>query len=749
MNPTWIRQWVEYPPAMITVKALLRVERVLRSRAAVGLARALRCDVAHLAQCRAVTTRCVSLLPLHYPNWTCSPPHTRHHTRLLATKHGKSSGKSQDKKGPGRTPKPQQKQEKQEVEIKQRMTVSELAQAMKKDVDHVYEALLNTSMDLDLEPDSLLTEEWIKDAVKRSGMKYKWAKLSESKVRENKDVERQPPPDPAVLVSRPPVVTIMGHVDHGKTTLLDSLRKTQVAASEAGGITQHIGAFLVQLPSGEKITFLDTPGHAAFSSMRARGTLVTDIVILVVAAEDGVMKQTVESIQHSQKAKVPIIVAVNKCDKLEAEPVRVKQELLAHDVVCEELGGDVQAVHVSALKGENLLELAEATVALAELLELKGDPKGLVEGTVIESLTDKGKGPVTSAIIQRGTLRKGSVLVAGKAWAKVRFLFDENGLPMKEAGPSVAVVISGWKELPSAGEEILEVESEQRAREVVEWRAYVEEQERQNQDLQVIQAKQQEHLDSYRKEKEELAHLTWYQRRRVRYKADKHRMAMRPSEKAESQELTLPLIIKGDMDGSLEAILDILETYDADEQCHLEIVHFGVGDISENDLNLAETFSGTVYGFNVKASKAVLQSAGKRSLSVKLHSVIYKLFDDLKDELTSRLPHTLEENVIGEASVLATFEVTEGKRKVGVAGCRVLRGQLDRRMKFRLIRGRDVLWEGSLTTLKHHKDAVTTVKTGMECGLSLDQDIDFRPGDEIVCYEETEKQQKISWDPGF
>ncbi|KAJ8246191.1 hypothetical protein GJAV_G00264710 [Gymnothorax javanicus] len=731
---------------MTAIRAIVRMERALRFRAAVGSAWMPRSDCTHLAQCRALTTSCASFHPPSCQNRCCNPLHIRH----LATKHGKSPGKAQQKRDPKKTTNPTQKQEKQEVEIKQQMTVNELAQAMRKDVDHVYEALLNTAMDLDaLEPDSLLTEEWIKEVVKRSGMKYRWAKLSESRERENKDVQRQPPPDPAALVPRPPVVTIMGHVDHGKTTLLDSLRKSQVAASEAGGITQHIGAFLVELPSGEKITFLDTPGHAAFSAMRARGALVTDIVILVVAADDGVMKQTVESIQHAQKAKVPIIVAVNKCDKREADPRRVKTELLAHDVVCEELGGDVQAVHVSALKGENLLELAEATVALAEVLELKGDPKGLVEGTVIESRTDRGKGPVTSAIIQRGTLRKGCVLVAGKAWAKVRFLTDENGLPAKEAGPSIVVAISGWKELPSAGEEILEVESEQRAREVVEWRQYVDSQERQQQDLQVIQAKQQEHLQSYRSEREALAHLSWHQRRRLRYKTEKHRMAMRPSERDQSQELSLPLIIKGDVDGSVEAILDILSSYDADDQCQLDIVHFGVGDISENDLNLAETFSGTVYGFNVSASRPLLQSAAKRGIPIKLHRVIYKLIDELKEELSSKLPPTREENVIGEASVLATFEVTEAKRKVGVAGCRVLTGQLDKRKRFRLVRGRDVLWEGSLTTLKHHKDVVMTVKAGMECGLSLDQEVDFRPGDEIICFEESEKQQKISWDPGF
>ncbi|KAJ8285135.1 hypothetical protein COCON_G00039850 [Conger conger] len=724
--------------AMITVRALLLAERALRSRVAgVGL-----------SQCRALTTHCAGLLAPSHPNWTSTPPpHIRLHTRLLATKRG--PGKPQGQKGHGKTTTPKQKEQKQEVEIMRCMTVTELAQAMKKDVDHVYQVLLNTSMEQEaVEPGSLLTEEAIKEAVKRSGMKFKWAQQKETRVRENKEVERQPPPDPAVLVPRPPVVTIMGHVDHGKTTLLDSLRKTQVAASEAGGITQHIGAFLVELPSGEKITFLDTPGHAAFSAMRARGAHVTDIIVLVVAADDGVMKQTVESIQHAQRANVPVIVAVNKCDRREAEPERVKRELLAQGVVCEELGGDVQAVHVSALKGEKLMELAEATVALAELLELKGDPRGLVEGTVIESHTDKGKGPVTSAIVQRGTLQRGCVLVAGTAWAKVRFLSDENGQPMQEAGPSTAVAIAGWKELPSAGEEILEVESEQRAREVVEWRAFVMEQEKQEAALQEIQAKQREHLDSYRKEREELAHLTWRQKRKHIYKMQKYSAAIRPSERVESGELSLPLIIKGDVDGSLEAIMDILETYDADEQCQLDVVHCGVGDVSESDLGLAETFSGTVYGFNVSASRPILQRAARSGVSIRLHSVIYKLVDELKDQLNSLLPPTLEENVLGQASVLTTFQVKEGKRKVDVAGCRVLSGQLNRKTS-PPTPSPHLLWEGSLTTLKHHKDVVPMVTTGMECGLSLDQEVECRPGDVIVCYEEAEKKRQIAWNPGF
>ncbi|XP_012679118.2 translation initiation factor IF-2, mitochondrial isoform X2 [Clupea harengus] len=686
--------------------------------------------------------------PAFSPNRTPAPPFTGYQARYLAAKQGKPP----HGKGKKFHPKPTktEKLEKQEVEIKQHMTVSELARAMNKDIDHVYEALLNTEVDIDdLEPDAYLEEKWIKEVVKRSGMKYKYARLAEVKVRENKDAQRQPPGDPAKLVSRPPVVTIMGHVDHGKTTLLDSLRKTQVAAMEAGGITQHIGAFLVQLPSGEKITFLDTPGHAAFSAMRARGALVTDIVILVVAADDGVMNQTIESIQHAKTAKVPIILAVNKCDKPQADPKRVKEQLLAHDIVCEEYGGDVQAIHVSALKGDNLMELAEATVTLAEVLELKADPSCLVEGTVVESRTDKGKGPVTTAVIQRGTIRRGATLVAGKTWAKVRFLFDQNDQLMSEAGPGSPVQIVGWKELPSAGEEILEVESEQRAREVVEWRAYAEEQDKLKEEQQAIEVKTREHQESYRRERESLAHLSWRQRKAAMYRANKHRMSQRPSEKTESDQLTMPLIIKGDVDGSVEAILNILESYDAHHQCQMDIVHFGVGDISENDINMAETFSGVIYGFNVEANKPIQQMAAKKSVPVKLHKVIYKLIDDLKEELSSKLAPIIQEKVIGEASVLAMFTVTVGKKKVPVAGCRVQKGHLDKKMKFRLTRGRDVVWEGSLTALKHHKDDVQSVKTGMECGLCLDEDVEFKPGDDIVCYEDSEVQQKISWDPGF
>ncbi|NWR17525.1 IF2M factor, partial [Emberiza fucata] len=726
---------------------LLRFENVVQLRGACQQLRGLSSRKVCGARWKPVelSAHPVGSLPLHPQLW---PKHRLISAALSQCRH--LATKEETKKKKRKIP-----LTKGEVEIRQKMTVEELAQAMGRDIDHIYEVLLYTNINLDsVEPDSILSEDHIKMIVQKSGMKYKSAKLKEEKERKNTDApcfwcNYRPPADPAVLTPRPPVVTILGHVDHGKTTLLDSLRKTQVAAMEAGGITQHIGAFIVHMPSGEKITFLDTPGHAAFSAMRARGTNVTDIVILVVAAEDGVMEQTIESIQHAKNAGVPLILAINKCDKPEADPERVKKELLAHDVVCEEFGGDVQAVNISALKGENLMVLAEATVALAEMLELKADATGLVEGTIIESRKDKGKGPLTTAIIQRGTLRKGCVLVAGKTWAKVRFLFDENGKAVDAALPGTPVEIMGWKESPSAGDEILEVESEQRAQEVVAWRTYVEQQEKMKKDLEVIEAKQKEHRVEYEKQQQKLAHLTWRQRKAVLYKANKQLMFSRPKERTEMDENTLSLIVKGDVDGSVEAILNILDSYDCEDECKLDIVYFGMGDISENDISLAEAFNGVIFGFSVKANESIKKLADKKGVKIKLHNIIYKLIEDLKDELNSRLPPTLVETTVGEASVLDTFSVTVGKNKIPVAGCRVHKGLLDRKMKFKLIRNRDVIWKGCLSSLKHHKDDVQVIKTGMDCGLSLDKNLEFSIGDEIICYEEKEVQQTTSWDPGF
>ncbi|XP_051020725.1 translation initiation factor IF-2, mitochondrial [Acomys russatus] len=661
--------------------------------------------------------------------------------RLLVTKKEKEPSRSQ--LSPIKS--------KKEVEVWVGMTVGELARAMAKDIDCVYEALLNTAIDVDsLEAKSQLDEVWIKEVIKKAGMKLKWSKLKLEKVRENKDAVRRPQADPALLKPRSPVVTIMGHVDHGKTTLLDKLRKTQVAAMEVGGITQHIGAFLVSLPSGEKITFLDTPGHAAFSAMRARGAQVTDIVVLVVAADDGVMKQTVESIQHAKDAQVPIVLAINKCDKADADPEKVKNELLAYDVVCEDYGGDVQAVHVSALTGENLMALAEATTALAEMLELKADPTGPVEGTVIEAFTDKGRGPVTTAVIQRGTLRRGSILVAGKSWAKVRLMFDENGKTLNEACPSMPVGIIGWRDLPSAGDEILEVESEPRAREVVEWRKFEQKEEKGKDDLKIVEVKRKEHQEAHRRARDKYGTVHWKKRSYIKYLERKDQRPLKHKEKVEKDSNVFPIIIKGDVDGSVEAILNLLDSYDASHECELELVHFGLGDISENDVTFAETFDGIIYGFNVNAGSAIQQSAAQKGVKIKLHKIIYHLIEDLQEELSSRLPPTLEERPIGEASVLATFSVTEGKKKVPVAGCRVQKGQLERQKKFKLIRNGQVIWKGSLTSLKHHKDDASVIKTGMDCGLSLDEEkVEFKVGDEVVCYEENEVPAKTSWDPGF
>ncbi|XP_073528382.1 translation initiation factor IF-2, mitochondrial isoform X1 [Phyllobates terribilis] len=642
------------------------------------------------------------------------------------------------------------KEQKQLVEVWHNMTIRELAKAMGREIDDIYETLIFSDFDVDnLKPSSALTEEMIKAAIKKSGMKYMYMEKKVEKVMENKDAVKRGPADPSLLVPRHPVVTIMGHVDHGKTTLLDQLRKSQIAAMEAGGITQHIGAFSVNLASGDKITFLDTPGHAAFSAMRERGAHVTDIVILVVAADDGVMKQTIESIQHARNARVPVILAINKCDKADADPERVKMELLSHNIVCEEFGGDVQAINISALKGENLQALSEAVITLSEMLELKADPTGLVEGTVIECRTDKGKGPVTTAIVQRGTLKKGAILVAGKSWAKVRLMLDENNTALSDVLPSMPAEIVGWKELPSAGDEILEVESEQQAKEVVQWRMSMEEQEKMEKDLEVIEVRQKEHREAHRKHLDTFIGMTWKQKSAVLYRAKKSLMGKRPTEKTTRDRPVVPIIIKGDVDGSVEAILGVLDTYDADQECELDLVHFGIGDISESDIALAETFNASIYGFNVNANKSVQQIATKSEVSIRLHKVIYHLIDDLKEEISNTLPELSEEVVKGEASVLALFDVTVGRKTVQVAGCRVQKGFLDKKMKFKLVRNNSVLWEGSLTSLKHHKNDVPSVKTGVECGLSLDQDVEIKVGDEIICFEEKTIPQKITWDPGF
>lgn len=630
------------------------------------------------------------------------------------------------------------------VSIRASMTVQEVATSIGKDVDMVFEAMsyIRGTEKYD-KPDSVIDDlAIIKQILDKTGFRWKMeAKKTEEK-EEDKDVYRRPPANSSVTVKRPPVVAIMGHVDHGKTTLLDSLRSTNVVLQEFGGITQHIGAFSVKLSSGETITFLDTPGHAAFSAMRARGAKVTDIVVLVVAADDGVMKQTTESIKYANEAGVPIIVAINKIDKPDCDVEATKKDLLNNGIQLEDFGGEIQAVPISALKGTNLDALQEAIVALAEVLDVKADPEGLVEAVVIESKTDPGRGKLSTALIQRGTLKKGCILVAGTAWAKVRGMFNDQGRPVTKASPGMPVEIIGWRELPSAGEAIVEVESEQKAKEVSSWRLQRQKEERIIQDQVVIQKKMEEHKAEYnelRKQKLEKGHRGSALYREIR---SKESVGVRTGPE-------FSVVVKGDVDGSVEAILDILETYDS-SQCQLNLLSYGVGIVTEQDVEMAAIFKGIVYGFNVQVPSKVAQLAKSKGVIIKSHNVIYKLIDDIKKQLTERLPPLQVEETIGEANVLAEFSVTEGKRKVCVAGCRCIKGSLQKKKLFKLVRNGEVLAEGQLMSLKHFKNEVESIKTDVECGLSFqDQTVVPQAGDTVVCFEHKDKKQELSWNLDF
>ncbi|XP_067005150.1 translation initiation factor IF-2, mitochondrial [Anabrus simplex] len=634
---------------------------------------------------------------------------------------------------------------KQVIDVWKRMTVQDLAEAMGKDVDHVFEVMMYVDNSVDYDKPEAVIDNWqvIQDIVTKSGMKYRIVAPPNSKetISKDKDVRKRPPPDPSVLVNRPPVVTIMGHVDHGKTTLLDFLRSTSVVETEFGGITQHIGAFSVKLKSGDTITFLDTPGHAAFSAMRARGAEATDIVVLVVAADDGVMEQTVESIRMAKEANVPLIVAINKIDKPQADIERTKRMLVQYGIQVEDVGGDIQVIPISALHGTNLDLLTEAIVLQAELMNLKGDPKGLVEGIVIESKTDSHRGKLSTAIVRRGTLRKGAVLVAGTAWAKVRAMFNEYGNPVHEAPPSTPVEIIGWRELPSAGDEILEVESERRAHEVVRWRESCRLMQKQEADSKAVEMKMKEHLKVYKAQLEE-------KRLKGRFKI--RRTEPREKEiKNEDKGPSLSIVVKGDVDGSVEAILDVLETYNS-SSCKLNLVHYGVGAVSETDIELAEVFNAIIYCFNVDVHKSVQNTVKTKKISVHHHNIIYKLIDDLKKEISSRLPPKEVEDILGEANVLQPFEINEGKKKVSVAGCRCTKGILKKAALYRITRGDSVIYEGHLKSMRHLKNDVDSIKKDVECGLQfMDSSVSVQAGDTVICYVLRSEPQETDWDPGF
>jgi translation initiation factor IF-2 len=501
--------------------------------------------------------------------------------------------------------------------------------------------------------------------------------------------------DQAALEPRPPVITIMGHVDHGKTSLLDAIRSTEVAAGEAGGITQHIGAYQVTAPSGHKITFIDTPGHAAFTAMRARGAKVTDVVVLVVAADDGVMPQTVEAIHHAKAAKVPIIVAINKIDKPDAKPDRVRTELLQHEIQVESLGGEVLDVEVSATKKLNLDKLLETLALQAELLDLKADPNRPAEGTVIEAKLDRGRGPVATVLVQRGTLKAGDIVVAGAEWGRVRALISDTGKPLTTAGPSMPVEVLGFSGTPDAGDRLAVVESESRAREVTDYRA--------------------------RQKRDKMA---------ARATGMRGSLEQMMSQLKTDGRKEFPLVIKGDVQGSIEAILGALEKLGTGE-VGARVLYAGAGGITESDVTLAEAAGAAIIGFNVRAHKEAREAAERAGVEIRYYNIIYDLVDDVKKAMSGLLAPTLRETMLGNALILEVFKVS----KVGnVAGCRVTDGTVERGANVRLIRDNVVVHEGKLSQLKRFKDDAREVVAGQECGMAFENYHDMKVGDVIECY---------------
>jgi translation initiation factor IF-2 len=500
--------------------------------------------------------------------------------------------------------------------------------------------------------------------------------------------------DDGDLQPRPPIVTIMGHVDHGKTSLLDAIRKTHVVSGEAGGITQHIGAYQVE-QNGNKITFIDTPGHAAFTAMRARGAQATDIAILVVAADDSVMPQTIESISHAKAAGVPIIVAINKVDKHEADPQKVRNQLLQHEVFVETMGGEVLDVEVSAKTGLGIDKLLEAILLQAEILDLRADADRTAEGTVVEAQLDRGRGAVATVLVQKGTLKPGQIIVAGDQWGRVRALVNDKGEHVKEAPPSMPVEILGLSGTPLAGDKFAVVENESRAREISEYR------QRLTRDKAVARASGQ------------------------RGSLEQMMMTLQNTGLKE-----FPLVIKGDVQGSIEAIAGALDKLGTDE-VRARIVHSGAGGITESDISLAEASNAAIIGFNVRANAQARTAAERAGIEIRYYNIIYDLVDDVKAAMSGLLSPERRETFLGNAEILEVFNITKTGK---VAGCRVIEGKVERGAGVRLVRDNVVIHEGKLKTLKRFKDEVSEVPMGQECGMAFENYEDIRAGDTIECF---------------
>ncbi|MGY6697264.1 MAG: translation initiation factor IF-2 [Roseinatronobacter sp.] len=584
-----------------------------------------------------------------------------------------------------------------DVQLPETIVVQELANRMAERAADVVKSLMKMGVmatmnqTIDADTAELVIDEFGHKAVR----------VSDSDVEQVIDQVQDKPED---LQPRPPIITIMGHVDHGKTSLLDAIRKTNVVSGEAGGITQHIGAYQVTTESGAVLSFLDTPGHAAFTSMRARGANVTDIVVLVVAADDSVMPQTIEAINHAKAAKVPMIVAINKCDKPSADANKVRTELLQHEVVVEAMSGDVQDVEVSAITGAGLDTLLEAIALQAEILELQANPDRAAMGAVIEAQLDVGRGPVATVLVQTGTLRQGDIFVVGEQWGKVRALINDKGERVKEAGPSVPVEVLGINGTPEAGDVLNVVETEAQAREIAEYR----------------------HQASKDKRAAAGAATTLEQ--------------LMAKAKADQDVAELPVLVKADVQGSAEAIVQALEKIGNDE-VRVRVLHYGVGAITDTDVGLAEASGAPIIGFNVRANASARNSANQKGVELRYYSIIYDLVDDIKAAASGLLSAEVRENFIGYAEIREVFKVS-GVGKV--AGCLVTEGVARRSAGVRLLRDSVVIHEGTLKTLKRFKDEVKEVQSGQECGMAFENYEDIRPKDVIEIFEREEVERNLT-----
>ncbi|KKY16340.1 putative mitochondrial translation initiation [Diplodia seriata] len=564
----------------------------------------------------------------------------------------------------------------------------------------------------------------------------------------SEDVDLYPAPEPedkTNLPARPPVVTIMGHVDHGKTTLLDYLRKSSVAATEFGGITQHIGAFSVPLSNDKTITFLDTPGHAAFLNMRQRGANVTDIVILVVAADDSVKPQTLEAIKHANSARVPIIVAINKIDMEGANPERVKQDLARHGVDVEDFGGDIQAIPVSGKTGEGMQDLEEATIALSEMLDHRADPDGPVEGWVLEASTKKS-GKAATVLVRRGTLKVGSIIVAGQTFARVRSIKNEAGVDISSVGPGMPAEIDGWRGPPAAGDEVLEAPNEQRATEVVEYREANMDRIQMAKDMEVInEARRLEHEKREREREREKALAAAAEAGEEDPEAAvaaAERAELDATEKASGPQ-EIPFVLKADVSGSVEAVVDYVMTV-GNGEVRPRVIRTGVGAVSESDVELAATTGGHIVAFNTAVEPRMASMAEAKGVRLLEQNVIYRLVDDVKALLSERLAPSVTYRVTGEATVLEIFDIHHNRRKIAtVAGCRVTNGAINARSKVRVFRGEKKIYDGKISSLKQVKKDITEIQKGNECGMAFEGWGESKAGDTIQCYDEKFEKRSL------